>query len=314
TTLGVWDALEAVACPILSVHVSEAGRLGVARFSAHEQKVPALGYVVPYHTLQKTLYEKMASHKNVFVKSIQSVDAIDLNTNTITINQTQKIQTDLIIAADGTQSTCRRLLAIPVIEKNPKDIAEIHTLTLSEPHTHTAYERFTEYGVLAVLPLLEKNKMQLVWTMTERIAEKIKTWDEEHRLQFLQQTFEGRLAIQTMKKISEFPLKTLIAKQQTLSSFVLLGNAAHTIYPVAAQGFNLGLRDVSLLQQYFLDLPLYEKKVSTHQKKIYNITSELLGLFELPLVGCARGAGLLNVDLIKPIKNKLAKRLMGMAP
>ena len=129
-------------------------------------------------------------------------------------------------------------------------------------------------------------------------------------MSFLQNIFEGRLNIKNCQKIAEFPLKTIIAEKQTLPSFLLLGNAAHTIYPVAAQGFNLGLRDVSVLRDY--GLIDYEQRVQQYQQTIYKITSELIGLFELPLIGCVRGLGLLTTDLIKPLKNALGNKLMGV--
>lgn len=328
--IGVWSVLEKVACPILSVHVSEQGRFGTTRFRASEEKVPALGYVVPYNALQAALYHHAANQPNITISAIETIETIRNNDDHIAVvvrkqNQDQCIEVDLLVAADGAQSTCRDLLRIEYVEKNEGDMARIFQLTLSESHDHTAYERFTPYGVLALLPLLEKNQGQLVWTLTPRIAEKIAEWDDAMTLSFLQDTFENRVAISDAKKITQFPLNTIIAEKQIAERAVLLGNAAHTIYPIAAQGFNLGLHDVGVLSDVIADalrsqkqigdvgiLKKYEMDVISHQKIIFGITDQLTLLFELPLIGHLRGLGLLSMDLLSPLKKNLAKRTMGI--
>lgn len=325
-SLGVWDELENSACPILSVHVSEKGHFGFTEFTAREQNVLALGFVVPISHLQSALYKHAALQENILFTAIQSIKKITADADGAHIQTyVEIIDADLLIASDGTNSTCRDLLKIATDGKSFDDAAHIYQLFLSEEHNNTAYERFTNEGVLAVLPLRDKKRAQLVWTITPRIEKKIIKWDHEKILAFLQETFEGRLLITNIKKSSRFPLQTLIAKKQVVESAVLLGNAAHTIYPVAAQGFNLGLHDAEILSGILAEaiknkknigdlslLKKYETHALEHQEKIYKITGQLIGLFELPLIGCARGLGLLATELFKPIKNRLAKRAMGV--
>lgn len=329
TALGIWDQLAKDACPILSVHVSEKGKWGVTHFSAAEQQVPALGYVISFSALQSALYHAIAAQTVITpIQSIQKIFCDDkgacVSVNTIT--EKIDIQADLCIAADGTHSTCRDLLGISHTEHDSGDVADIYQIILSEHHDHTAYERFTEYGVLAVLPLIEKNQAQLVWTITPRVAKKIMHWDEKNILLFLQDAFENRLSIHAIKKITRFPLKTILAEKQITTAAVLLGNAAHTLYPVAAQGFNLGLHDVAVLADLLIEtnhqkknignmaiLKNYVQQIQTHQKNIYRLTDQLSTTFELPGIGKLRGLSLLLIDCIPPIKNKLAKRTMGIA-
>ena len=315
-SLGVWDALKNSASPILSVHVSEQGKFGFTKFSAEDEAVSALGYVVPFSELQKVLYEKVNE-----VTPISHIDNIVCTKNGVTVTTNNGIyQADLLVAADGTGSTCRDFLKIPVDEKESGDIAEIYQLTLSEHHTNTAYERFTKEGTLAVLPLHEKNRAQLVWT-----KKKCQCDENGNALRQFQDVFEGRVAILSAKKVAEYPLKTTIATEQISQSAVLMGNAAHTIYPVAAQGFNLGLHDVAILAKTLLDakknnavigdlsvLKQYEETAAIHQQKIFDVTNQLITLFDFPGLGCARGLGLLAMDLFSPLKNRLAKRLMGI--
>lgn len=324
-SLGVWNELETVACPILSVHVSEQGQFGFTQFTAKEQKVSALGFVVPIAYLQSALHKQVALQNNIALTAIKSINNIIIDHQGAAI-QTDSVtlHADLLIAADGTYSRCRQLLNISTDEKDRGDTAHIYQIILSEEHNNTAYERFTEFGVLAVLPLFEKKRAQLVWTITPRIEKKIMDWDITRTLHFLQETFDGRLSIANITKSEKFPLKTVIAKNQVKMNAILLGNSAHTIYPVAAQGFNLGLRDAAILsetvqtalhhQQNIGDLTIlkkYEASVLKHQETIYRLTGQLMHLFELPWIGCARGISLLAMELFNPIKNKLAKRAMG---
>src|SRR3990167_813849 len=315
--INVWDKISDFACPILSVHVSEQNRFGFTEFSAEEQKVSALGYVVPFAKLQSALYFEAAAQSDINISAIKLIEKIKCDEHSAIITTDEnEMHSDLFVAADGTNSTCRDLLGISFSEKEYDDIAKIFQLELSENHTNTAYERFTKFGVLAVLPLHGKNKAQLVWTMKKK-------QECENILEFLQNTFEGRLSIQDAKEIAQFPLKTIIAEKQITQSAVLLGNSAHTIYPVAAQGFNLGLHDAALLSDILLEvknnlsdfsiLKKYETQVSKHQRAIFCITDNLTSVFELPLIGSLRGLGLLTTDLISPMKNKLAKRTMGIA-
>lgn len=329
--LGVWETIAKTACPILSVHISEKKQFGFTCFSAQEENVPALGFVVPFAALHMTLYQLVTAEKNINLLPIQSIEKIHCGQNGVVIDiqtasKKESLHADLLIAADGTKSTCRALLNMGCHEKNTKDIARIYQLSLSAPHDHTAYERFTKWGVLAILPLFEKKSAQLVWTMTPHQAKKIALFDDKKTAAFLQDTFFERLSIQTFKKSAEFPLQTVIAEKQVTEAAVLLGNAAHTIYPLAAQGFNLALNDVAALAEVITDachlhqpinalstLKKYEDAVQNNQNKIIRMTQSLVTVFDLPMMGCARGLGLLATDLITPIKHQLAKRAMGMA-
>lgn len=323
-TLSVWDKLEPFSCPILSVHVSEKGKFGFTEFSAKAQKVPALGYVVPFSRLQTALYHQAVMQHNVTLTPIHSIEKIQCDLQGATIQTpNEKIETNLLVAADGTHSTCRDLLGISYIEKNNGDIAYIYQLHLLENHNNIAYERFTKLGVLAVLPLFEKKTMQLVWTISPVVAKKINHWADKDTLQFLQDTFEGRLDILSAQKTAQFPLKIILAEKQITQSAILLGNSAHTIYPIAAQGFNLGLHDAALFSEIIMDaiknkkdindivlLKKYEAQVHTHQEAIFRIANQLTPLFDLPFIGSLRGLGLLSINIMTPLKNKLVRRTM----
>jgi 2-octaprenyl-6-methoxyphenol hydroxylase len=278
------------------------------------------------------LYHRAAAQENIEFTPIKSIEKIKCDSSGAHITtDIANFSADLLIACDGTTSSCRDLLGISSQEKNHGDIARIYQLQLAEDHDFTAYERFTKHGALAMLPLFDKKRAQLVWTKAKGSASASDraTCTErstEETLNLFNNIFEGKFSTLSVEKISEFPLKTIIAEKQITQSAVLLGNAAHTIYPLAAQGFNLGLHDVAALSETLIDahknhqkigdlsvLKKYEARVKDHQQAIFCLTNQLTSIFELPLIGGLRGLGLLATDIITPIKNKLAKRTMGLA-
>ena len=332
-TLGVWEDLAPESCPISTVHVSDQGALGSVRFRASELQVPALGYVVPFDKLQHILYQRAAFQKNVEIIPITNILAIHCgdvsSVNYLTLEGEKDLQTSLLVAADGTESPARRLLNIPIEEENENEVALIASMDLAKPHNQTAYERFTPQGTLAVLPLFNQNQCRLVWSLSKRLADKVNQWSDEEFQDKVQKIFKNRLGeIKSLKRDRQFPLQFLIAKEQIRPGFVLLGNAAHTLYPVAAQGFNLGLRDVAALNELVVfayqkhnslgEISLlreYIKWRQEDQKRIIELTrniSQWFGL-QLPLANRVRGLGLLATELLPSIKNQLAKRFLGLA-
>ena len=332
-TLGVWEDLAVESCPISTVQVSDQGALGTLRFRSSELGVPALGYVVPFYKLQHVLYQRAASQKNVEIIPITKILAIHCggvaSVNCLAVEGEKDLQTNLLVAADGTQSTARRLLNIPTEEKNENEVALIASMELAKPHNQTAYERFTPQGTLAILPLFNQSQCYLVWSLSKQLADKVSEWSDEEFQSKVQKIFKNRLGeIKSLKRGKQFPLKLLIAKEQIRPGFVLLGNAAHTLYPIAAQGFNLGLRDVAALSELVVSayqkhkllgeinlLQEYIKWRKEDQDRIIGLTrniSQWFGL-QLPLANRVRGLGLLATELLPPIKNQLAKRLLGLA-
>ena len=331
-TLGVWEDLASESCPISTVQVSDQGALGTVRFRASELQVSALGYVVPFYKLQYALYQRAASQKNVEIIPITNVLAIRcgnvVSVNYLTMEGEKNLQTSLLVAADGTESTARRLLNIPIKEKNENGVALIASMDLVKPHHQTAYVRFTPQGTLSVLPLFNQNQCRLVWSLPRKLADKVGQWTDEEFQCIVQEIFRNRLGeIKSLKRDSQFPLQLLISKEQIRPGFVLLGNAAHTLYPIAAQGFNLGLRDVAALNELVVSayqrhnalgemnlLQEYVKWRKKDQKQMIRLTRNISQwiCLPLPLANRVRGLGLLAIELLPPIKNQLAKRFLGL--
>lgn len=329
---GVWNQVATDACPINTVHVSEQGRFGVAHFSAQQQRVAALGYVVSYNALHKALYDNVCQKPQVSIVQTQHIDQLVCDREAATVqlrtaSGEQALSASLLVAADGQHSRCRELMGISAKKDNIGGTAFIVELTLSQPHEHVAYERFTQWGAMAVLPLFVHDRVRLVWTCSEQDWQEIQSWSDATLLSNIQSVFSGRLAITGCEKGHHFALQTVLAQQQYLERFLLLGNAAHSIFPIAAQGFNLSLRDVKAIsglvndacqeQQNIGSLELLQQYTDLRyqdQQRIAAITKKSVDVFALkaPGFGLLRGMGLLGLDMLSSVKGRLAKRLMGL--
>lgn len=331
-TLGIWSQLAELASPIQTVHVSTQGAFGTTQFHANDFGLSALGYVLPFAMLQQSLYQAAAGMSDVDFICCTEIKKLVTNNEGVNIqftanNKQHTLSAKLLVAADGTHSICRQLLTIPVREKNLDDRVLTAILTLKQPHQFMAFERFTKNGTLALLPMWENNQYRFVWTSKNTVIEKALKWESAELLQFINSSFGGRICgIKEVKVNGHFPIKMVIAKQQTKPSSILLGNAAHTIYPIAAQGFNLGLRDVSALADLIAEavenqteinapelLQRYQQWRESDQNKTIGLTNRisLLFDFDIPLVNRARGFGLLALDIIPIAKRQFASRLLG---
>ncbi len=332
--LGVWDGFAEKACPIRAVHVSDHGALGSLRFRADEMRVPALGYVVPFSDLQEALYRSAAAQEGVEFVPIQEITAINCEATgaTVKVNTVhgaREFRASLLIAADGTKSTARHMMNIATEEKDYHEVALTGLITLNEKHEGTAFERFTKEGTLALLPLPSHNQYRLVWTLPKSHADEISAGTDEALLKKIQYYFRGYVNdMRSLERESQYPLKTVVSAEQIRPGFVLLGNAAHTLYPVAAQGFNLGLRDVAVLSEVLADAEKHVKRLGdlsvlqqylewrvNDQKRVSQLTQGITHVFglHLPLMRRIRGMGLLATELFSPLKKRLARQMMGVA-
>ena len=330
--IGIWEAIKDSTAPIQHIHVSDKGHLGATRLHAEKEQVPALGYVIESRILGRALYQHLQASSVDLIAPAKLVQFSQYEThNTVEIDfdgKQQELQCQLLIASDGAQSSVRKQLAIPCQQSDYQQTAIIANVSTDQPHHNWAYERFTDNGPLALLPLPTQNNQQrlsLVWThKTENVAATIKL-DDEAFLNKLQHRFGYRLGrFIKVGKRSAYPLSLIKSEQDIAQRTVLIGNASHQLHPVAGQGLNLGLRDVAVLADLLANntgdcgdaalLKTYQQQRLPDYNRVITYTNSLVHIFSNDFSPLAhlRAAGLLLVDRIPKLRQVLAQQSMGL--
>jgi 2-octaprenyl-6-methoxyphenol hydroxylase len=321
--LNVWDAVEAQATAINTIHISQRGGLGRTKLKAAEHNLPAIGYVVSYGALTKALDAVLDSTKVLY-----GAEATDIQTgaekSTVTFKQAETVQSlsaDLLVVADGGRS----LNAIDGITKETKEYghdALVTKVSAELPHNNIAYERFTPDGPMALLPNGERD-FSLVWTGLQANIHAVSGLPDLEFLKQLHDAFGDRVGrFLSVEKRMSFPLKLSTLKPATAPHLAIIGNAAQTMHPVAGQGFNVGIRDAWTLADIIIQTPANalgsEQMLSQYAQARKRdtrggllFTDLLVNVFSNDLIGVGslRGAGLGLLDLIKPAKNLLVDRM-----
>jgi 2-octaprenyl-6-methoxyphenol hydroxylase len=330
--LGLWEALADQVCPIHTIHVSDRGRFGFTRLQREEEGVPALGYVASARILGNVLIEAL---QLLNVRLIAPARLSDFRLDSEAVEAELKTEggsiahrAQLMVAADGVNSLVRKRLGIGTRQWDYNQTAVIANVTPEQPHHNVAYERFTETGPMALLPLLG-NYCALVWTVRSQQAGQLLELDDTQFLARLQERFGYRLGrfIQVGQRHA-YRLQLLRARESIRPRMALVGNAVHTLHPVAGQGFNLGLRDVAALAEVVTDarragadcgdiavLKRYAEWRQADQRRVVAFTDGMVRLFSQPLppVAWLRDAGMLALDLFPPAKRWFGRMTMGRA-
>lgn len=377
TALGVWPEVSKDAEPIFAIHISDRGHFGATRLHAKDEGVDALGYVVESRILGHVLSQQVLRCENVTILSPATVShvafspaAVQLRLRSLadpggvskskvaqtTVDQEQEIRVRLVVGADGTQSTLREQLDIPTRQWNYGQTAIVTNVLTANTHNNVAYERFTQTGPLAMLPLpfvsmpdehanevsdslssangevhnaSVAGRCAVVWTVNNEQVSALLGLPKSEFIHRLQAQFGYRLGrIEYCGERQAFPLQLVTAKATKQARLALVGNAAHTLHPVAGQGFNLGMRDVAVLAELLADmhdqgkdiggLPLiqqYEKLRKGDHTRAIAFTDILVRLFSNPLrpVAWLRDVGLIAVDVLPLVKHGLSRQTMGLA-
>ena len=331
-TTGVWSAIAPQAAAIRAVHISERGRFGVATLEAAEQGVPALGYVAPARAIGQALVERLSGVAEVTLLSPARFTGLQAAGDRALVSLDtgsgrRDVTARLVVAADGAESPVRAALGVPALRWGYGQSAVIANVSTERPHRHVAYERFTDSGPLAMLPMTE-GRSALVLTVRDGDADRLMGMDDASFAATVEQRFGGRLGrLLRVGRREVHPLALVKARAHFRSRVALIGNAAHTLHPVAGQGFNLGLRDVAALAEVIVDaaragedlgadqtLARYARWRAGDQWRTVGFTDLLVRLFGNPLlpVRAARGLGLLAFQALPPAKRLLARHAMGL--
>ncbi len=330
--LGVWQCLAPRPAPIRQVHVSDRGHFGLTRLCAAEHGLEAFGYVSDAKALGLALTRSLEAQP---VRSLcpAEVEAVSIGSDrarvTVRAHESQQVlRARLLVAADGGRSLVRRLLDIETAERAYGQCALIANVTTERDHGATAFERFTSTGPIALLPMPD-DRMGLIWTVREEDSERLLALDDEAFLDALGAGFGTRLGrFLRVGRRSAYPLALIQAREQVRERLVVIGNAAHTLHPIAGQGMNLGLRDVAALAQVIVDarregddpgrlgrLRAYRRWRRHDHRDVTRFTDGLVWLFSnrLPGVTAARNLGLLAIDCVPGVKGRFVRRAMGLA-
>ena len=332
----VWDDLCRWLCPIESIHVSSRGRFGSTLLRAGDHNWPALGYVVENSWLGNALIQQLHRRNRVEVRSpakVVSATPAGAGVSLQLEGENANISAGLLLVADGASSGLREQLGVAVSEKPYRQHALVANVAFAEPHTGCAYERFTDEGPLALLPLLpaagDEHRSALVWTLPPARAQHLRDCPAAEFLLDLQQRFGYRLG--RLLQVGErhaYPLSLVQSGEQVRQGVVIIGNAAHALHPVAGQGYNLALRDVAELGRVLAEgitaglvpgdlamLQRYQRRQQHDQDRTIEFSDRVPTLFMHadPLLGLGRDFALAGLDIMPGLKREFVRYAAGVA-
>ncbi|NUG10392.1 2-octaprenyl-6-methoxyphenyl hydroxylase [Acinetobacter seifertii] len=332
--LGLWDALQQHATPILQVHITEQGSFGKARLVAEQEKVESFGQVIENAWLGRVLLTQVRQQPLIELIDGVEVTALTQDAEQVHIeaqrgDEVLKLESKLLIAADGRDSFCRQAIGVGVDVHDYDQVAIVTTVQTSKPHEQVGFERFSALGPLALLPLPGEYRRSVVWPVKKGTEDEwLGEENDQHFLSALQQTYGDRAGKfeKTGKRFS-YPLSQVLAHKQAVGRVILMGNAAHTIHPVAGQGFNLCLRDADVLLRYLINqlstsddignpdnLLAYEQARLSDQQRVIKFCDTVVRGFsnQNPLLKLIRNTGLIAFDVIPGVKPLVANYAMGL--
>ncbi len=344
--IGLWSQLQSHACRIDAVQISEQGSFGRAQLNKAEERVESFGQVMENAWLGRKLLLAAQDAPLITLIDNAEVTTIDQQSDSVTLTfnyydgdeGAQQLQGSVLVACDGRDSTVRQLLNIGTTTYDYKQTAVVGVVETDQPHKHTAIERFSPAGPLAILPLTDPegdgndeyqkgHRRSVVWVCPKG-EETRYLEDDEHFLQTLQQAFGPRAG--TFIKAGRrgaYPLTRVLADKQVEGRCVIMGNSAHTLHPVAGQGFNLCMRDAHVLAQMMgaqvmkgADigdpklLKRYEKARQTDQKRVIRFCDAVVHGFTHPnpAIKLARNVALVAFDKLPNVKPLVANYAMGL--
>ena len=337
-SLSLWPAMETLGVtPIKKIHVSDRGHAGLSHLDSRQEGVEALGYVVETRVLGQVLHQAVQAIDNVSFLCPARVTGVAMQPDRAHIDihaegKDLTLTARLLVAADGGNSLIRKLLGIRTFRIDYDQSAVIANVASDRPHRNIAYERFTADGPMALLPSRgtdgADDTYALVWTVRHAERDRVRKLDDAAFLAELQQRFgdrAGRFVRASQRHV--YPLGWMQSREHVRARLAIIGNAAHTLHPVAGQGFNLGLRDVAALAQVVLDgvrdgrdpgelrlLRDYARWRRCDQLQTALFTDGIVRTFSTGFapLALARNLGLTLVDILPPLKHGLARHAMGI--
>lgn len=335
-SLSAWDGVQARrAEPYTDMEVWDGEGSGRIHFSADALHEDCLGYIIENRVILAALHEQLARHPNVELVSGVSLQQLSApagdGSRELLLSDGRRIHARLLVGADGAESRTRRLAGIASTEWDYNHHAIVTSVRTEQPHAHTCWQRFTEDGPLALLPLAceDERSLSIVWSTSPAHAAELMALDEPGFRAALGRAFEHRLgAITHSDERHSIPLRQRHAHRYVESGLALIGDAAHTIHPLAGQGVNLGFMDAAALADVLLAATGRGENWPSEavlrrfqrQRRSANLTmaAGMEGFRRLfapqpPLVRLLRSCGMNLTDRLEPLKQHLVLQAMGLS-
>ncbi|MDO6441312.1 MULTISPECIES: UbiH/UbiF/VisC/COQ6 family ubiquinone biosynthesis hydroxylase [unclassified Marinobacter] len=333
-SLGAWQSVVTGRhCPYQGMTVWDGDGTGRIHFDAAELQSRALGTIVENRSLVRALFEVVVASDVELIDGVQVIGCSRTGEQrSIELADGRTLGARLVIAADGANSRLRQWAGLPTREWDYDQQAIVCTVRTAQSHRYTAWQRFSQTGPLAFLPLTPENADEhfcsIVWSQDTEEARRLMALDDTAFAAELEGAIERELgAVEAVSKRFAFPLRQRHAKDYIAPGFALVGDAAHTIHPLAGQGANLGYGDVRVLLEELSRAkntglsPAHELVLARYQRrrKGDNLTmmaamegfKQLFGRDELPF-RLLRNTGMRWLDGLGPVKNRIAAEAMGL--
>lgn len=334
-SLDVWEAIEQYRCaPYRHMTVWDADGTATIDFDAAEVDATSLGTIAENRAITDSLVRRLIDLNDTRVLAPASLASCEVDADGVAclaLDDGSQLEASLLVAADGALSRVRELMAFRTREWDYGHRAIVTTVQCEHGHQDTAWQCFMPTGPLALLPLpsgQDAHFVSIVWSQQDDAAEELLAMDDEQFCQALSGASERRLGkIVAAGKRSAFSLRQRHAVDYVLPGVALVGDAAHTIHPLAGQGINLGLSDVAVLAKEIRSavaggaspgdiavLKRYQRQRKGENLAMMAAMDGFKRLFEQrsPAVRWLRNAGLRGVGQLLPIKQQLMRQAMGL--
>ncbi|WP_412731108.1 UbiH/UbiF/VisC/COQ6 family ubiquinone biosynthesis hydroxylase [Dyella aluminiiresistens] len=326
--LGVWSAIRSSrAGPYAHMHVWDSENGAAIDFDAADEGRDLLGYIVENGLVQWTLWQVLdaAGVRRLCPAEVHAFEARE-DRVTLDLASGESLQARLLVAADGAASPLRTMAGIETRGRDYAQRAVVAHVTTEHPHCDTAWQRFLPSGPLALLPLAD-GRSSIVWSLPDDEAGQVQALDDAAFRDAVGVASDFRLGrILATTKRAAFPLRLQLAERYQSERFVLLGDAAHVVHPLAGQGVNLGLRDVAELRDTLVAARLQGRDIAAaHVLRRYarrRLSADTLDAhgfdalarihaWQSPPLVAARGLGVRMLDRLSPLKRRLAAHAAG---